>query len=72
MLTTALLARVFEIAASIKDEEQIVDAMIEMHDHRAAAGFARSRGSGLVCNEAGLALIRRAAATLRAKLEQGS
>jgi hypothetical protein len=69
MLATAILARLFELAASMKEGEQLDDAKFEMHDHKSAAGFARSRGSGLACNEDGLALIRRAAAALRATLE---
>jgi hypothetical protein len=72
MLVTALLARVFEIASEIKEREKLEEPEFEMHHHRCAAGFARSRGSGLACNESGLALLRRAATELRSKLEQES
>ena len=70
MLVTALLARIFELASNIKEQEQEQLAAFEMQSHRGAAGFARSRGSGLVCNDAGLVLVRRAAVTLRSRLEQ--
>ena len=70
MLVTALLARIFELASSIKEQEQLAEPAFEMQSHRGAAGFARSRGSGLVCNDAGLVLVRRAAMTLRSRLEQ--
>ena len=70
MLVTALLARIFELASNIKEQEQLAEPVFEMQSHRGAAGFARSRGSGLVCNDAGLVLVLRAAVTLRSRLEQ--
>jgi hypothetical protein len=72
MMCTKLLARCHELASKIKDDEQLTDVVFDMHDHRAAAGFTRSRGSGVACNKAGWALIRRAATGLRVKLESDS
>ena len=69
MLVTSLLARIVELASRIQADEQAVEAKFELQDHRTAAGFARSRGSGLAANHAGLALVKRATTDLRSRLD---
>ena len=71
MLVSALLSRIMEGACQIKDEEQVKEAKMQMQGHRSTANLgARSRGSGLACNHAGFALVKRAAAELRDRLSQ--